>query len=123
MRPASFIGRVIHGDEIGKSLGFPTANLDTSRELIQLGEGIYAAYATVQGQKYRAAISIMGKPWKVEVYLFDFDGHDMYGEELAVEVLDFISPMQRFSSEDMLKEKIQADIGKILFYFENKNSS
>lgn len=120
---ATFRGKVIHGDGKGKGLGFPTANLDTPRAAISLGEGVYAAFAVLKEKKYQAALSIREKPWKVEVYLFDFDGHDIYGEELPVEVLDFISPMEAVSSQAQLIEKIQKDIEKIKTYLQNKSPS
>ena len=118
-----FAGTIIHGDGKGKKLGFPTANLAISREHVPLVEGVYAATAIHKGKRYQAALSIMEKPWKIEVYLFDFDGHDIYGEELCVEALDFISPMERINSDAQLIEKIQKDIEKIRIYFEHRSPS
>lgn len=105
-----FRGKVISGDGIGKTLGYPTANLDTPREAVTLRTGVYAAYATCLGKKYRAALAIHEKPWKVEVHFIDYDGADCRGRVVEVEAKQKISEMEHFDSVKDLKNKICDDI-------------
>jgi riboflavin kinase / FMN adenylyltransferase len=91
--PFFFEGEVVHGDKIGRTIGYPTANLkSTDEEKIVLGDGIYAVYTEVAGSRYKAMMSIgfrptvNGKKRVVEVNLFNFD-KDIYGQVIRVIVI------------------------------------
>jgi riboflavin kinase/FMN adenylyltransferase len=109
--PLELSGLVVHGDHRGRLLGFPTANLDLTREQVPLPNGIYAG----ETLGHRAAISIGVNPHyggttlKVEVHLLDFDG-DLYGQVLPVEVWEFLRDERAFSSEQELVEAIADDV-------------
>jgi hypothetical protein len=120
--PFTFAGRVIEGDRIGRTIGFPTANLEiTDRYKLMLPEGIYAVRVNtgpkrvgVQGQ-YGGMLYIGNRPTLaqagrrvIEVNVLDFDG-DLYGHEIAIEVVDFIRPDRKFDSMEALKAGIEAD--------------
>ncbi len=112
----SFIGTVLHGDGLGRQMGFPTANLsfDNPYKIIP-PPGIYAACTWAGERRYDAMLyigdrpTIEGKPQlRVEVNLLNFSG-DLYGQILRVDVLDFIRPDQKFDSLEALTAQIQAD--------------
>ena len=98
-------------------MGFPTANL--SAEDCNLGgvaNGVYASYATVGGERYAAIVNIGFSPSiveggcrRVEVHIIDFDA-DIYGQTIAVELLDFIRPECKFPSREALIAQIRQDI-------------
>ena len=112
-------GRVVHGDHRGRTLGFPTANLETANELLP-AFGVYAA--TVRSVvndrpegETRAAVANVGtrptfEPGRVltEVHLLDFQG-DLYGQDLEVCFLERIRPEKKFSGPDELRQQIAAD--------------
>lgn len=106
-------GHVIHGDGVGKRLGYPTANLDISKDKIKLSPGVYAARAVLNGKKYKASLVIQEKIWKVEVHLLDYVGEDFYGADLEVEAVEKVSEIVPFKSEDELIKKIGEDMEKV----------
>jgi riboflavin kinase/FMN adenylyltransferase len=109
-----FRAKVIHGDGIGKQLGFPTAKLDLKKTDIDLSVGVYKAFAFLGGKKYLASLTILELPnFKFEVHLLDYDGDDFYGEILEVEVGERVSNLQKFESFEDLKVKIRQDLEKI----------
>jgi len=108
-----FAGKVVWGDSIGKELGYPTANLDVQKRDIKLAAGIYAAQASLNKKKYQAALAIQEEPWKVEVYLFNYQGDDFYEAYLEVEALQKVSEMEKMDSTEELKEKIAKDIAMV----------
>jgi riboflavin kinase/FMN adenylyltransferase len=95
-RPHRLEGVVVRGDERGRQLGFPTANLLHGRYAAVPADGVFAGWCQRRGQRHLAAISIgtnstfAGKDRRVEAYLLDFDG-DLYGERVA---LDFVSRLR-----------------------------
>ncbi len=118
-RPYALTGRVVHGDSLGKTLGFPTANLEVDSVKLIPADGVYAARAVIRGKRYQAALSIGSKPTirsdgerTIETLLLDFDG-DLYGEELRIECLGFLRPQEGFSSLDELKHAISRDVAVI----------
>ncbi len=109
----SFIGNIIHGKGEGKNLGFPTANLDTKEDAIEIHPGVYAAQSIVGQQQYDAILIIRENPWTIEVHLLDFQNSDIYGEEMSVEVIKKVSNIGVFKTVDELKEKMMKDIEKV----------
>ena len=117
-RPYRLIAPVIHGDHLGRKLGFPTANLDFDGLAIP-PNGVYAARVTVHGEPNQPAVLNLGvRPTltnnqpqsRLEVHLLDFDG-DLYGKELAVEFVQRVRGEQKFDSPESLRKQIALDIG------------
>jgi riboflavin kinase/FMN adenylyltransferase len=116
-----YTGTVVHGQQIGRTIGFPTANLelDDSYKLV-LPNGIYAAETMVEGHTYLSMLYIGDRPTiqshgkrVIEVNLIGFDG-DLYGTELQLSVHAFIRPDQRLDGLDALKIQIESDKQQIL---------
>lgn len=110
-----FEGEVIHGDKIGRTIGYPTANLKcTDDEKIGLGDGIYAVYCTVDGKRYKGMMSIgfrptvNGKKRVTEVNLFDFE-KEIYGQVISVEVKKYLRSEVRFNGLEELKMQLHQD--------------
>ncbi len=103
-------GTIIRGDGVGRSLGYPTANIECDEKNIHLGPGVYAATAHLNGKKYIAGLVIMTDPCKVEAHLIGYTGPDVYGQELTVEPSQRVSTLERYESTEELKKKIAADI-------------
>lgn len=119
-RAAAMLGRpwrvddvVSHGRRIGRTLGFPTANL-TLGDLIEPRRAVYAVRAIVDGRRYEAVANFGRKPTVgdvpplLEVHLFDFSG-DLYGRRIGVEFIAFLRDERKFDGLDALKAQIAAD--------------
>jgi len=113
-RPFDLDGVVVKGDGRGRSIGWPTANVDTHGELLP-GSGVYAVRVrTPEGWRGGAA-NIGTKPTfggsavTVEVHLLDWSG-DLYGQEVRVEFLERLRPERRFASVSELTTQIQRDV-------------
>jgi riboflavin kinase/FMN adenylyltransferase len=105
-------GTVVHGDGRGKELGFPTANLKTSDEIIKPKPGVYLATA----DKYQCLVNIGYRPTfthkqelSIEAHLLDFTGN-LYNAELELEFIDRIRDEKKFSSKEELIKQIKEDI-------------
>jgi riboflavin kinase / FMN adenylyltransferase len=110
-----FEGTVIKGDQLGRKLGYPTANLQyTDHDKIHLGHGVYAAYAEVNGCRYKGMLSVGIRPTlvnsdeRIEVNLFDFD-KEIYGKTIRVIVKSFLRKQEKYSSLDELKKQLAID--------------
>jgi len=118
-RPYAICGRVVLGDQIGRELGFPTANLDAAG-LILPPNGVYAAGTTVAGKHYHVALNIGLRPTvasatpqlRVEAHLLDFDGR-LYDTELELEIGTKLREEKRFSSSFELREQIGRDVAAV----------
>lgn len=117
-RPWSLAGEVQQGEQLGRKLGFPTANLPTSG-LILPPNGVYAVAVAIGGEKLRrpGVLNLGVRPTfaqaqpvvRAEVHLLDFDG-DLYGQELEVWFLEKLREEQKFDSVDALKRQISHDL-------------
>jgi riboflavin kinase / FMN adenylyltransferase len=114
-RPYALTGRVVRGKQLGRTLGFPTANLECPPGVLTPAPGVYAGRAG----EFLAAISIGVNVTiddraqsTVEAYLLDFEG-DLYGQELTLEFTKFIRPMQKFTSLDELMAAIRSDVASV----------
>jgi riboflavin kinase/FMN adenylyltransferase len=112
--PFQLRGEVVHGDERGRELGFPTANLIPEEALVCPGHGIYACLANGRA----AAVSIgvrptftTGRGELIEAYLLDFDG-DLYGSELRLDFLHRLRGERRFESPAALVEQMGRDVAR-----------
>jgi riboflavin kinase/FMN adenylyltransferase len=113
--PFFFEGEVVHGDKIGRTIGYPTANLkSTDEEKIVLGDGIYAVYTEVDGIRYKGMMSIgfrptvNGKRRVVEVNIFDFE-KEIYGQLIRVIVIKHLRNEVRFDGLEELKMALHQD--------------
>lgn len=112
-RPWRVDGVVGHGRQIGRTLGFATANL-TLGELIEPRRAVYAVRAIVGGQHFDAVANFGRKPTVgevaplLEVHLFDFSG-DLYGRTIGVEFAAFLRDERKFDGLESLKAQIAAD--------------
>lgn len=115
-RPYSFTGIVVKGRQLGRQLGFPTANVQV-REHYKLipTNGVYAVKVLVRGEWLMGIMNIGNRPTvegigrTQEVHIFDFQ-EDIYGECLTVEIYAFIRPERKFESLDALKQQINNDL-------------
>jgi riboflavin kinase/FMN adenylyltransferase len=110
-----FEGIVIRGDQLGRKLGYPTANLQyTDSDKIHLGHGVYAAYAEVEGIMYKGMLSIGTRPTlensdeRVEINIFDFD-REIYGWNVRVAVKKYLRGQEKYSTLDELKTQLAID--------------
>jgi riboflavin kinase / FMN adenylyltransferase len=105
-------GEVAHGDERGRELGFPTANLVPDEALVCPGHGVYACLAN--GQPAAVSIGVRptfktGREELIEAYLLDFDG-DLYDTRLCIEFLQRLRGERRFASAEALVEQMHRDV-------------
>jgi len=113
-RPFCLRGDVVHGDGIGTSLGFPTANLASPGQ-VQPADGVYAALAQVGGQTLDAVVHLGARPTfaaarpQVEVHLLDWTG-DIYGCAVDLHVIKRLRGVQRFAGTTELTAQIRCDI-------------
>ena len=117
-RPAELRGRVIDGDHRGRTIGVPTANVDTGPGMAIPADGVYAARVIrPDGTSHPAVVNIGRRPTfyasaersLVEAHLLGFSG-DLYGEELAVRFVERIRDEHRFDGLDALVEQLSRDI-------------
>jgi len=101
-----FEGEVIHGHKKGRTLGFPTANVEFAGEM---EEGVYAGWAVVSGKKYKAGIMYRKGTNILEAYILDFS-EDIYGKRIELEVGEKIRELIRFETDDELIEQVKKDI-------------
>ncbi len=114
----SVTSKVVKGNEIGRTIGFPTANLELAKEYMLFGRGgVFAALVEYEGRTYKAMANIGHRPtigdraegdMLIEVNLFDFDG-DLYGKEITVRFLDRIRDEIKFGSLQELKAQLEQD--------------
>lgn len=112
----SISGRVVHGDHLGRQLGFPTANLELPKPAeFLLPFGVYAAQCLVNETVHQCIVNvgirptIGGKSMRIEAHLFDFSG-DIYGAMLQVEFVARIRDEKKFNGLDELITQIGEDI-------------
>ncbi len=114
-RPYAIEGMVQHGDKVGRTLGFPTANLDMANYL-RPKFGIYAVRGHLSdGRVVDGAANLGVRPSfdppkeLLEPYFFDFSG-DLYGQKIEVDLIDFIRPEAKFDSMDALRAQMADDV-------------
>ena len=116
--PFALGGEVVHGDERGRELGFPTANLVPPEGYVVPGHGVYAARARVDGgeQQVAAAVNVgvrpqfqTGRGELIEAYLIDWEG-DIYGCRLQLEFITRLRGERRFPSVEALVEQMGRDV-------------
>lgn len=114
--PYSLKGKIVKGHQVGRTIGFPTANLsvEDSRKILP-GNGVYAVWAVLSGKRYKGMLSIGNRPTlddgnsqSIEVYLLDFSG-DLYGAEMEVSFVYQLRANRKFPSLADLKAQLETD--------------
>lgn len=129
--PYSVTGTVVEGNKIGRTIGFPTANLDIPNEYMMINNpGVYACQTIIDGKLYDAMANTGLRPtvedrtdgdFIIEVNIFDFNG-DLYGKTLKVWFLDRIRDEEKFKGLEALKAQLEQDREKVKEYFLNNPS-
>ncbi|MBD1869780.1 bifunctional riboflavin kinase/FAD synthetase [Cyanobacteria bacterium FACHB-471] len=124
-RPYSLVGQVVEGQQLGRTIGFPTANLKLPAEKFLPRQGVYCVWVylskptdpSASNHLAQALPGVMnlghrptvgGVQQTVEVHLLDWSG-DLYGQTLTVSLAEFLRPEQKFASLEELKAQIQSD--------------
>ena len=121
-------GTVVIGDQRGRTLGFPTANIDVYPGLLWPGDGIYATWAHFGGKRHLSATSIGVRPTfgltqrLVEVYVMDFSA-DLYGQPMTVEFVEKVRNQETFADIDTLIARIGQDVADSRVVLANAEST
>ncbi|QRR00519.1 bifunctional riboflavin kinase/FAD synthetase [Dyadobacter sandarakinus] len=114
-RPYSLVGNVVKGKQLGRTIGFPTANLHLheSYKLVPMN-GVYVIHADHEGKRFQGMLNIGVRPTvdgtlrTIEAHLFDFD-QEIYGEDLKLDLLHYLRPEQKFAGLDALVSQLMID--------------
>ena len=107
------LGKVVHGRKLGRTLGYPTANISLDRSS-RLAHGIYAVRVKIDGSTFGGVASFGRRPTfdngppLLEAHLFDFDG-DLYGRTIEVDFIDWIRGEEKFNSAQALVQRMLVD--------------
>jgi riboflavin kinase/FMN adenylyltransferase len=115
-REYSILGTVTHGDNLGKRIGFPTANLSAHSEQFP-PNGVYFAEASLDGKLYNGVVNLGYRPTVssnqsnrvLEIHLLDFN-RDIYGQDLEVRFVRYLRPEKKFENIDALVRQIGSDV-------------
>ena len=125
-RPFSISGKVAHGDKLGRTIGFPTANISIHRKLSPI-LGVYSVLVKLKSQTYNGVCNVGkrptlgGKKTLLEVFIFDFN-EEIYGEYATVIFKQKCREEKKFESFDELKKQIKKDVEKSRLFFQNNIS-
>ncbi|MDR6515408.1 bifunctional riboflavin kinase/FAD synthetase [Chryseobacterium camelliae] len=110
----SVSGTIVHGKKIGRTIGYPTANIETDSIKLLPKKGAYIVEVFVQGKHYKGMLSVgtnptvNGEKLTIEVYILDFAG-DIYGKDITVRFRDFLHDEIKFEGMDKLIERLDED--------------
>ena len=123
-----FSGNVVKGKQLGRTIGFPTANIKIAEDYKLIPkEGVYIVKNSLESKTVFGIMNIGNRPTvdgknqTIEVYFIDFE-KDIYDENITIEILEFIRNEQKFDSLDLLKAQIQKDKEMALSFIKNSNS-
>ncbi len=118
-----YMGRVVPGNQIGSSLGFPTANVNFNINKVNVGEGIYLSYLIYDGKKYPSITSISNNPTieninylKYETYILNFN-KIIYGQDVRIELIKLIRKPKKFPGKVELLAAMNNDKRIAINYF------
>jgi riboflavin kinase/FMN adenylyltransferase len=122
-RPYSISGRVVHGEKIGRGIGFPTANIQLKRKRVPL-MGVFAVMVAGLDKRHLPAAASLGirptvsdrKKPVLEVHVLDFD-RDIYGTHVAVHFMHKLRDEMKFESLEALRAQIARDVATARDYF------
>ncbi len=109
---------VVHGQQLGRELGFPTANMDVAGR-DDISNGVYLSYVRVDGRDYKGMSnvgvrpSVDGRTRLLETHLFGYRGN-LYGRTLKVRLVEKIRDERKFRSVDELRQQLERDAARIL---------
>lgn len=112
------VGEVVKDRQVGRTLGFPTANVLYPKEKFPLKQGVYETRVCLDGKTYKCITNYGARPTfdngrvLTETYLDGFDG-DLYGKTLKIEFVRYLRPVSKFSSVDELTEQLKKDISSV----------
>lgn len=112
--PYTLTGQVVRGQQIGRTLGVPTANISLPEGIVVPKFGVYACRCLVDGQWYPAVTNIGTRPTvsgtgiTVEPWILDFSG-DLYGKAITLEFHRFLRPERKFPDLETLRQQIRSD--------------
>jgi riboflavin kinase/FMN adenylyltransferase len=113
--PFQLSGTVIHGDKLGRKIGFPTANIEVSEESkVVPANGVYACYVLLSGKKMKGMLNIGTRPTvdgesrRVEVHILDYD-EDFYGDTITLEIMNRIRDEKKFDGILELSARLAID--------------
>lgn len=127
-RPYSIIGKVVPGKQLGRTIGFPTANLEPTWEKFLPRFGVYSGDIYLkEGTEFKGGVkkvaqgvmnigcrpTVAGELPTIEAHLLNWSG-DLYGQTLRVDLIDFLRPEQKFASIEELKQQITIDCQAVL---------
>ena len=114
-KPYTIIGEVVHGNKIGRKLGYPTANIDY-KEYTLPKSGVYFTIATIKGKKYLSMTNIGHNPTlneqekpRLEVHVLDFD-EEIYGENIEISFIKYLREERRYESKEELMKSLEETI-------------
>ena len=118
-RKYELLGTVVEGLKMGSKLGFPTANIKLDHDLYLPKYGVYGITCIIDNKPYEGILNIGVTPTvsdnnkiKIEIHIFDFD-KNIYGENLVIQINQFIRDEIKFSSPEELVKQINIDISKV----------
>ena len=124
-RPYLLDGIVTTGKQLGRTIGFPTANLQPDEARMIPGEGVYASRATLaSGESYpamvnigrRPTVDVAGAPLSVEAHLVGFEGN-LYDSQLNLQFMQRLRGERKFDSVEALRSQLEADREQVEAYF------
>lgn len=121
--PFTIIGKVVHGNEIGRTIGFPTANIIPPEDKLLSPNGVYASRIIIEGKEYFGVTNVGVKPTveydgplTVETFIIDLY-EDIYDKTIEVQLIHFQRPEMRFKDRETLKKQLSQDIEFAKSYF------
>lgn len=119
-------GIIIKGQQLGRSIGFPTANIHIPNDYKLIPcDGAYAVQVNVEGDQYQGMLNIGYRPTidgnsrSIEVNLFDFEG-DLYDKRVSVQIKEYLRPESKFQGLEQLKQQLKADREKAISILTHK---
>lgn len=126
--PYYLSGEVISGQRLGRTIGYPTINVDVERFKLVPRDGVYAVEVECRGERYRGMLNVGIRPTvndprhnkTIEAHLFDFS-QDIYGENVKVYFAQRMRDEVKFSSIDALRKQLATDEKEVLAFFKKRN--
>lgn len=117
-RPFFLMGKVVEDRKVGRTIGFPTANIFYPKDKYPLKQGVYETLTEVDGTAYKGITNFGARPTfadetvLTETHLIGYEG-DLYGRELSVQFTRYLRDIQKFESAEKLKEQLTKDIRQV----------
>lgn len=112
-------GFIVHGQKLGRELGFPTANIARSFDQVMPSDGVYAAWFFVDGKQFQCAAAIGTRPAvggvdrTIEAHLLDYPGESLYGQHVRLRLEKYLRPEANFPTIEDLKQQMSKDVESV----------